>query len=151
MTADPTPTAPGLDAEDREALARVVADHRILWGTAMAGSWYADCSCYEWHATRPTGGEVQAGHDAHLADAILAAGWRSPEQVAAAKAEAWDDCARESCDLGWLHDWALSDLLVRNPYRAAGNPSAPICGPSSPEAGADASDAERATERGGER
>lgn len=33
------------------------------------------------------------------------------------KAEVWDKCARESHDLGWLHDWALSDLLARNPYR----------------------------------
>lgn len=31
--------------------------------------------------------------------------------------EAWDACAREAHDLGWLHDWALSDLLARNPYR----------------------------------
>lgn len=35
------------------------------------------------------------------------------------KADVWDQCAKESHDLGWLHDWALSDLLARNPYRVA--------------------------------
>ena len=35
------------------------------------------------------------------------------------KAEAWDECARQTHNLGWLHDWALSDALARNPYRIA--------------------------------
>ena len=36
----------------------------------------------------------------------------------AMKADAWEECAKESHALGWLHDWALSDLLERNPYRS---------------------------------
>jgi hypothetical protein len=34
----------------------------------------------------------------------------------AAKAEAWDEAVRECHDLGWLHDWARSDAIARNPY-----------------------------------
>lgn len=34
-----------------------------------------------------------------------------------ALAEAWDQCVHEVHDLGWLHDFAKSDALERNPYR----------------------------------
>jgi hypothetical protein len=34
-----------------------------------------------------------------------------------ARAEAWDEAVRECHGLGWLHDFALSDALDRNPYR----------------------------------
>ena len=37
--------------------------------------------------------------------------------IAAAQKATWEHCAKEAHDLGWLHDWALSDLLARNPYR----------------------------------
>ena len=34
------------------------------------------------------------------------------------EASIWDEAVREMHDLGWLHDWALSDGLARNPYRS---------------------------------
>ena len=50
---------------------------------------------------------------------VEAATSRTPDaHLAAAKAEGWDECAREAHALGWLHDWALSDAVERNPYRA---------------------------------
>ena len=33
------------------------------------------------------------------------------------RAEAWDQCAAEARDLGWLHDYAHADATARNPYR----------------------------------
>lgn len=38
--------------------------------------------------------------------------------LAALRAQAWDESAEEAHALGWLHDDALSDVLARNPYRA---------------------------------
>lgn len=32
---------------------------------------------------------------------------------------AWDDAVEEAHALGWLHDFAKSDALARNPHRAA--------------------------------
>ena len=32
-------------------------------------------------------------------------------------AEVWDLAVRECHDLGWLHDFAKSDAMARNPYR----------------------------------
>jgi hypothetical protein len=48
--------------------------------------------------------------------------WREPDGVIwkaaqEAKAEAWDEAVRTAHDLGWLHDFARSDALGRNPYR----------------------------------
>jgi hypothetical protein len=34
-----------------------------------------------------------------------------------AKADAFDGCAQEAHDLGWLHEDALADVQSRNPYR----------------------------------
>ena len=33
------------------------------------------------------------------------------------RAEAWDQCATEARDLGWVHDDAHADVTARNPYR----------------------------------
>ena len=38
-------------------------------------------------------------------------------QVRDARAEAWDETAEEAYGWGWLHDWALTDVKERNPYR----------------------------------
>src|SRR5690606_21706700 len=37
--------------------------------------------------------------------------------VRKAPAEAWDEAVEEMHALGWLHDFAKSDALARNPYR----------------------------------
>ena len=70
---DPTPTAPGLDAEDREALVALLIENRSR--------------------AHPISAYLFDPHD--MADAILVAGWRSPEHVAAAKAEALREAADE--------------------------------------------------------
>lgn len=60
------------------------------------------------------------GHlDGLSLDEMRALGAPCPTEKAVQErvAQAWDECARESHDLGWLHDWALSDLTGRNPYR----------------------------------
>lgn len=58
-----------------------------------------------------------------LRDRIIASGLlESPEPSrgeAEIKAKGWDEAVRECHALGWLHDFALSDALARNPYRAA--------------------------------
>jgi hypothetical protein len=38
------------------------------------------------------------------------------QELQAALADVWDEAVRECHDLGWLHDFALSDALARNPY-----------------------------------
>jgi hypothetical protein len=37
--------------------------------------------------------------------------------LASMKADAWEECAQEAHDLGWLHEDALEDVQRRNPYR----------------------------------
>lgn len=54
-----------------------------------------------------------------LRQAAEAVGGVPRRSEAEIKAEAWDEAVRECHDLGWLHDFALSDALERNPYRAA--------------------------------
>lgn len=72
--------------------------------------------------------ETTYAEAADLADKIIAAGWSRPvgdvggvpgRSEAEIKAEAWDEAVRECHALGWLHDFALSDALERNPYHAA--------------------------------
>jgi len=44
--------------------------------------------------------------------------YAAAEQIIARReAAAWDEAVRECHDLGWLHDWAKSDAISRNPYR----------------------------------
>lgn len=33
------------------------------------------------------------------------------------KADAWDECAQEARDLGWIYEIALAEMKGRNPYR----------------------------------
>lgn len=57
-------------------------------------------------------------NDGGLLDAISAAvGPQLDRLLTEARAEAWDMAVRECHDLGWLHDFARSDALERNPYR----------------------------------
>jgi hypothetical protein len=37
--------------------------------------------------------------------------------LASVKADAFDYCAQEAHDLGWLHEDALADVQRRNPWR----------------------------------
>lgn len=34
-------------------------------------------------------------------------------------ADVWDECAVESGDRGWMHDYAVEEMKARNPYRKA--------------------------------
>lgn len=34
--------------------------------------------------------------------------------------EAWDECATESGERGWMHDYAVTEMQERNPYREEG-------------------------------
>ena len=46
--------------------------------------------------------------------------WLDRERAAARRegqAEAWDECATESEDRGWMHDYAVNEMQERNPYR----------------------------------
>ena len=36
------------------------------------------------------------------------------------QAEAWDECATESGERGWMHDYAVTEMQERNPYREEG-------------------------------
>lgn len=48
--------------------------------------------------------------ESHLFDSLAAA--RREGQ-----AEAWDACATESGAHGWMHDYAVTEMQERNPYR----------------------------------
>lgn len=66
----------------------------------------------------------QAGYEEFLRDVSAAAlsaaaGGVSGRSESEVKAEGWDEAVRECHSLGWLHDFALSDALERNPHRAA--------------------------------
>lgn len=37
------------------------------------------------------------------------------------QAEAWDECATESGERGWMHDYAVTEMWERNPYREEGD------------------------------
>lgn len=45
----------------------------------------------------------------------------TPVEIKNAKADAWDEAVRECHNLGWMHDFARSDALGRNPYRVGGD------------------------------
>jgi hypothetical protein len=34
-----------------------------------------------------------------------------------AMAKAWDECAQEAHDLGWIYEMALTEMKSRNPWR----------------------------------
>lgn len=170
-------TAP--DSRDAQSgveavLAGVLAEHGDIsfdLGTPRAytkhGGWNQSCGCgFPLGDAGGEGGEerVQATYRAHVAAMQAAA---LGPVIAAARAEALREAADEmeatiadlrptlgGAELSYANCTRLDVRLLRdraNRYEAAQNVSVPICGPSSPEAGTDASDAERAAERGGER
>ena len=96
-----------MSAEQTPDIERVLAEHTLHASMNI-------CTCGNWRAT-PGAGALHDQHRAHVAQAlapVLAAAVRE------AKAEGWDECAQEVHDLGWLHDFARSDAIARNPYRA---------------------------------
>jgi hypothetical protein len=99
-------------------------------GEVLAAHWWQQrgmgygspdrCSCGA--ETRPEKGDDDvsdrrarafAKHQAEMVTASGLVGGRADE----ARAEAWDEAVRECHGLGWLHDFALSDALERNPVR----------------------------------
>lgn len=62
---------------------------------------------------------VDGGHSlgaGALAEALLPFLTEHDRRVAE---RAWDEAVEETHALGWLHDFAKSDALARNPHRAA--------------------------------
>jgi hypothetical protein len=62
--------------------------------------------------------DIGGGVVGYTARAILA----SPEWAAfvrEVKAAAWDECAVEAHDLGWMHDNGWRDVHARNPYEVS--------------------------------
>lgn len=67
-----------------------------------------------WHDADDSG---QAGKRVEIALAKVL----GPALAAARRegqAEAWDECATESGDRGWMHDYAVTEMQERNPYQS---------------------------------
>jgi hypothetical protein len=96
LTEKPTGPNPGVReagfvSGEREALADVLAKHRPVedgihsdyFGPPMR---WLTCTCKKWKSEKAKNywspSELPAQHRAHVADALLAAGWRGPEIVA---------------------------------------------------------------------
>lgn len=95
---------------DTGTLARVLAEHRGTASQFCAGCDWTPEHIIDW---RDEDDYLLRAHVAEVLASLVAA---SETQ---ARGEAWDECAVEAYDLGWMHDYGRDDLRRRNPYAAA--------------------------------
>lgn len=71
------------------------------------------------------GGDCRGDRHLTVARAVLASDWLAARDAAVARKaseKAWDEAVNETWACGWLHDFAKSDALARNAYRAEVTP-----------------------------